>query len=162
MVLSSQVDTPRQVGPVFMIDGDKAIEMKYSVASKRGSVSGVGVFSKSKEYFVFDGPSASQRTKNREVAFEFSVASDLNPQSTIYLIKLETKPDRREVRTGIKGARSAKQGVPQDRRVPTRFRQLSSEGATARYRLEPTLPLSPGEYCLVRSSESCFDFGVDK
>lgn len=161
-LLPLQGDAARQVGPVLMCTGESKIEMRYSVAAKRGEVAGFGVFAKSKEYFVFSGQRAALRA-TPSVAFEFDVPSDLNPESNIYLIRFETKTDRREIRTGIVGARSSKQGVPDDRRVHARFTALSAgDSKTARYRLTPVEPLKPGEYCLVRSKDTCFDFGVDR
>jgi hypothetical protein len=154
-----QSDTPRTVGKVLLVDGDKSIEMKYSMSSTRGTMS---IFSTAKQYFVFAGRTANLRTKNPLPIFDLYADSGLNAATGIYLLRFEQESDRRQIRVAKAKGRKATGGVPKDRQISGIFEEIGDgPNSTKHYRVKPSSPLKPGEYCLVRSDDSCFDFGVD-
>jgi hypothetical protein len=156
-------DSPRTIGKVLLVDNDKTIEMKYSVARHRGTSSAVkGVFATDKDYSVLSGAQALLRTTNPLPIFDFYADAGLNIQDSIYVIRYDRESDRRQVRVAIAKGGKVRTGVPKDRRPDTLLENLGDgPNSTTHYRLKPSIALSPGEYCLVRSAESCFDFGVD-
>jgi hypothetical protein len=160
----AQSDTPRTVGKVLLIDNGKTIEMKYSVARHRGTSSAVrGVFATDKEYLVLSGAQASLRITNPQPTFDFFADAGLNIEDSIYLIQFDKESDRRQVRVGIAQGRKVRTGVPKERKPELVLEELGGgPNGTTHYRLRPSIALRPGEYCLVRSSDSCFDFGVEK
>ena len=109
------------------------------------------------------GAQASLRTKNPMPIFDFFADGELNIQDSIYLIRFDRESDRRQVRAAIAKGGKVRTGVPKERRPDTLLENMG-EGpdSTSHYRLKPSIALRPGEYCLVRSAESCFDFGIDQ
>lgn len=153
-------DTPRVVGRASLVDGSQTIEMRYSISSPRGKV---GFMNKTKVYFVFGGSKANLRITNPLPAFEFYADSGLNVDTAIYLFRFDPEKDRRQVRVGKADGKTATTGVPKDHLIASTIKEIGDgPNSTKRYRLTPSAALRPGEYCLVRSDESCFDFGVDK
>jgi hypothetical protein len=159
----AQADSPRTIGKVLLIDNDKTSEMKYSVIRHRGTSSAVkGVFATDKDYSVLPGAQALLRTTNPLPIFDFYADAGLNIQDSIYMIRFDRESDRRQVRTAIAKGGKVRTGVPKERRPDTLLENLGDgPNSTTHYRLKPSIALSPGEYCLVRSGDSCFDFGVD-
>jgi hypothetical protein len=157
-----QSDTAREVGPVLLIDGDRSTEMKYSMASSRGTNTRAGVFSVAKEYLTFGGGKADLRTKDSNPVFEFYADAGFNVPSGIYIFKFDEHKDRRDVRTGKAQVGKSSSGIPKDHFIETTLEELGKgQNSTTHYHMKPATPLRPGEYCLVRSGYSCFDFGVD-
>lgn len=150
---------PRVVGRVLFVDGSQSVEMKYSVSSVRGTLS---MFATVKQYLVFEGSKATLRTKHRQPSMEFYASSDLDIPSAIYLLRFDAESDRRQIRVGKSRGKVATTGIPKDHSVDSTVEELGDgPNSTKRYRLKPSSPLRPGEYCLVRSTDTCFDFGVD-
>lgn len=161
MLAVGQSEAPRQVGPVLLIDQGKTVEMKYSLATRRGNASGIGIFTTVKHRFIFDDTKATLRTSSLP-RFEFYADSGLNLESGIYLIRFDVKSGRREVRVGKVRGRSSTTGVPEDHKIPTTIEEIGNgPNSTKQYRMQPSSSLRPGEYCLIRSADSCFDFGVN-
>lgn len=161
VALTVQSDIPRVAGPVLLIDGDKSTEMKYSMSSTRGTETRAGIFSVAKQYLSFGGGKANLRTKNPSPVFEFSADSSFNVGTGVYIYRFDAHKDRRDIRVGKAKVSSSSGGVPKDRFVPTTLEEIGKGQNSIQYRMKVVSPLKPGEYCLVRSDYSCFDFGVD-
>lgn len=154
-----QSDAPGEISAVTLRDGAQSIPMKYSVPARRGRV---GIVS-SKQYFIFRGPKAIIRTTSRTPVFEFDADPTFNEASEVYLVKFDMHSDRREIRVA-KGAGGdlAVFRIPKDHIIPTSLEDIGDgPNSTKRYRMKPTAPLRPGEYCLAQRSNSYYDFGVD-
>jgi hypothetical protein len=147
---------PGDLQNVRLIDSSRAIDLKYSVASRRGHT-GIAT---GKQYFVFVGGRAAVRTSNRTPAFEF--VTDPAFDEPIRLFRLDMQGNRREIRAAKGTGSLAEVSIPKDHIIQTNLAELGDgTNSTKRYRLTPATSLRPGEYCLGRNSYTCFDFGVD-
>jgi hypothetical protein len=147
---------PGDLTGVFIVDGSQLIPLKYDVASRR---SHTGLAS-GKQYFVFGGRRAATRITNRIPSFEFE--TDAVFDDPIYLFKFDTRSGTREIRVAKGVGNLAELSIPKDHIVQTSLEMVGDgANATRHYRLKPSSPLRPGEYCLGRNSYTCFDFGVD-
>lgn len=175
---SAQEPEPLIAGKVVLIDGELTTDLKYSLAVFRGTKSAFGgVFYTEKVYFVLNGKEAKVRTSNPFPVFEFIAGSEMNLDGSVFLMRFDKESDRRQVRVGVSKGRilggvKIREGVPKERQPAIALGVLGAASANAigakagdsliRYQVKVLEPLKPGEYCLVRSSNSCFDFGVDK
>ncbi len=151
-----QVDASGDIQGVLLIEGTQSVQMRESIASRK-SRSGVTA---SKQYFIFGGPKAAIRTRTVTPVFQF----DADPafDDPVYLFKLDMRSDRREIRVAKGYGGLAELSIPKDHIIPTRLEEMGDgQNSTKRYRMKPTMPLRPGEYCLSRTISVCFDFGVD-
>lgn len=158
-VLSAQrqSDAPRGLGAVTLTADSKSVPLKYSIPSSRGRV-GIG---SSKQYFIFRGPKAVVRTTSTTPEFQFDADASLNEASEVYLFKFDMHSDRREIRVAKGPGGLAPFSIPKDHIIPTSLEEIGDgPNSRKRYRMKPTAPLRPGEYCLARSSDY-YDFGVD-
>jgi hypothetical protein len=156
--LSAQrpVDEPDDMKAVVLIEGAQSVQMKESVASRKGR----GMIGASKQYFIFGGPRAALRTKTVTPVFQFD--ADPGFDDPVYLFRLDMHSDRREIRVAKGFGGLAELSIPKDHIIPTSLEVIGDgQNSTKRYRLKPTTPLRPGEYCLSRNISVCFDFGVD-
>jgi len=152
----SQSTAPGELQAVVLLDGSQSIQMKYNIASRR---SHTGITS-STQYFVFGGPKAAVRTISRTPAFEFE--TDPGFEDPVFLFKFDAHTTSREIRVARGSGGLAELSIPKDHIIQTSLKEIGDGAAsTKRYRMKPTSALRPGEYCLGRSSYSCFDFGVD-
>ena len=157
-VLSAQcqVDAPGDIRAVLLIEGTQSVQMRESIASWKGR-SGVTA---SKQYFIFGGSKAAIRTRAVTPVFQF----DADPafDDPVYLFRLDMRSDSREIRVAKGHGGLAELSIPKDHIIPTRLEEIGvGQNPTKRYRIKPTTPLRPGEYCLSRNISVCFDFGVD-
>ncbi|PYS62089.1 MAG: hypothetical protein DMF76_09595 [Acidobacteria bacterium] len=157
-VLSAQcqIDAPGDIRAVLLIEGTQSVQMRESIASRKGR-SGVTA---SKQYFIFGGPKAAVRTRTVTPVFQF----DADPafDDPVYLFRVDMRSDRREIRVAKGYGGLAELSIPKDHIIPTRLEEIGDgQNSTKRYRMKPTMPLRPGEYCLSRNISVCFDFGVD-
>ena len=144
---------------VFVMDGDNRIQMKYSHADTRGSHN----ILTAKIYYTLNGPKSDLRIKSSTPQFLFY--SDPAEKLTDVLIRLDVKSDRREIRwiksTGMGTSTSS---LPRDHVIDVNIEEVSSEPGDRKmnlYRVTPTSPLKPGEYCLRLHRTFFFDFGID-
>jgi len=152
-----QSDSPANTDAVTLKDGTHSVLMKATEPSRSGRL-GIGT---GKQYYVFRGPRASLRLTNTTPEFEF-YADPSQVASDVYLFKFETRSDRREIRVARGSGGFAVFKIPKDRIVPTSLEEIGDgPNSTKRYRMKPTVPLRPGEYCLAQNSVSYYDFGVD-
>jgi len=152
-----QSDSPANTDAVTLKDGTHSVLMKATEPSRSGRL-GIGT---GKQYYVFRGPRASLRLTNTTPVFEF-YADPSQVASDVYLFKFETRSDRREIRVARGSGGFAVFKIPKDRIVPTSLEEIGNgPNSTKRYRMKPTVPLRPGEYCLAQNSVSYYDFGVD-
>lgn len=154
-----QSDAPGGIRAVTLRDGTQAVPMKNSIPARRGRV-GIG---SSKQYFIFRGPRAVIRTTSSTPVFEFDADPTFNEASEVYLFKFDMHSDKKEIRVA-KGAGGdlAEFMIPKDHIIPTSLEEIGGgQTSTKRYRMKPTAPLRPGEYCLSQVSNSYYDFGVD-
>ena len=150
-------DAPANVDVVTLRDGTHSVVMKATEPTRSGRW-GIGT---GKQYYVFRGPRAAQRLTNPMPEFEF-YADPSRVDSDVYLFKFETRSDRREIRVARGAGGFAVFKIPKDRIVPTSLEVIGDgPDSTKRYRMKPTLPLRPGEYCLAPSTITYYDFGVD-
>ena len=152
-----QSDAPRELGAVTFTAGSKSVPMKSTIPSSRGRV---GIAS-SKQYFIFRGSKAVLRTTSTMPVFQFYADAKLNEASEVYLFKFDVHSDRREIRVAKGPGGLAPFLIPKDHIILTSLEEIGDgPNSTKRYRMKPTAPLRPGEYCLARSSDY-YDFGVD-
>ena len=150
--------TAGEIDLVTLKDGNKSVPMKQSVPTRSGRV---GIPS-SKQYFIFRGPRAGTRTTDTTPAFEFVADPTVDIASDVYLFKFDTHSDRREIRVAKGQGGFALFRIPKDNIIPTSLEEIgAAPNSTKRYRMKPTAPLRPGEYCLAQGSNSYYDFGVD-
>ncbi len=156
LLAQNQTKAPGDLTSVYILDGSQSIQLKYDVASRR---SHTGITS-GKQYFVFWGEKAAVRTSTRTPSFEFETDAALD--DPVYLFKFDTHSRIREIRVAKGGGGLAELSIPRDHLIQTQL-QIIRDGpnATKLYRLKPTSALRPGEYCLGRTSYTCFDFGID-
>jgi hypothetical protein len=151
-----QVEATSDMQAVLLIQGTQSAQLRESIASRKGR-SGVAA---SKQYFIFGGPKAAIRTKTLMPVFQF----DADPafDDPVYLFRLDMRSDRREIRVAKGYGGLAELSIPKDHIIPTSLEEIGvGQNSTKRYRMKPTTPLRPGEYCLSRNISICFDFGVD-
>ena len=152
---SCQVDAPAMQA-VLLIDGTQSVRMREVVASRKSRM-GLGT---SKQYFIFEGPKAAIRLRTATPVFQFELDPAL--ADAVYLFRLDTHSDRREIRVAKGLGGLAEMSVPKDHIVPTHLEVIGDgQNSTKRYQIKPTVRLRPGEYCLSRDISICFDFGVD-
>ena len=163
LLLASALSGQRQSDPsanadaVTLKDGTHSVLMKPTEPSRSGRL-GIG---SGKQYYVFRGPRAALRPTNTMPEFEF-YADPTNVASNVYLFKFETHSDRREIRVARGAGGFGVFKIPKERIVPTSLEEIGDgPNSTKRYRMKPTVPLRPGEYCLTLNSISYYDFGVD-
>jgi hypothetical protein len=151
-----QVYETGDIQSVKLIDGNKTVQMRDNVASSKSNWQVLV----SKQVYAFKGPRAALRTKSTipEFQFELDPAFD-NP---VYLFRFDRHSDRREIRVAKGSGGLTEMSIPTDHLIETRMEEIGSgQNSTRRYRLKPTVPLQPGEYCLSRKFSTCYDFGVD-
>ena len=152
-----QSDPPVNADAVTLKDGTHSILLKPTEPTRSGRL-GIGT---GKQYYIFRGPKAALRLTNPMPEFEF-YADPGRVASDVYLFKFETRSDRREIRVARGAGGFAVFKIPKDRIVPTSLEELGDgPNSTRRYRMKPTIPLRPGEYCLAQNTVSYYDFGVD-
>lgn len=151
---AQQVYEPGDMQRVMIVDGTQSVPMKDNVASRKGSSSVVV----SKQFYVFKGPRAALRTKTRLPEFQFE--TDPAFDDPVYLFRFDVHSDRREIRVARGSGGLVLMSLPEDHLIETKIEEIGN-GSTKRYRLKPTAPLQPGEYCLSRKISVCYDFGVD-
>ena len=151
-----QVYEPGDIQRVLLVDGNQSVQMGDNVASRKGSWSVVV----SKQFYVFKGPRAALRTKTKLPEFQFE--TDPAFDDPVYLFRFDVHSDRREIRVARGTGGLAEMSIPKDHLIETTMQEIGGGlNSTKRYRLKPTVPLQPGEYCLSRRISICYDFGVD-
>lgn len=151
-----QVHESGDIQRVLLVDTTRSVEMKDTVASRKGS-SGIVV---SKQFFVFKGPRAALRTKARLPEFQFE--RDAAFDDPVYLFKFDVHSDRRQIRVARGSGGLAAMSIPNDHLIEFALEELGrGKNSTRRYRLKPKAPLPPGEYCLSQKITICYDFGID-
>jgi hypothetical protein len=152
-----QSDATANVDAVILRDGTRSVVMKSTEPTRSGRW-GIG---SGKQYYVFRGARAALRVTNATPEFEF-YADPGQVAADVVLFKFETHSDSREIKVagGMGGFAIFK--IPKDRIVSTILEEMGDgPNSTRHYRMRPTVPLRPGEYCLAQNSVSYFDFGVD-
>ena len=150
-------DAPANVDVVTLRDGTHSVVMKPTEPTRSGRL-GIG---SGKQYYVFRGPRAAVRLTNTTPEFEF-YADPGRVSSDVYLFKFEMRSDAREIRVARGSGGFGVFKIPKERIVPTSLEEIGDgPDTTRRYRMKPTVPLRPGEYCLAQSSVTYYDFGVD-
>lgn len=155
--LSAQqkVYAPGDMQRVVFIDANQTVPMRDTVASRKGSWNVVV----SKQFYVFKGPRAALRARTTSPEFQFEIDPAFN--DPVYLFRLDTHSDRREIRVA-RGTGLTPMSIPKDHVIETRTEEIGSgQNSTRRYRLKSIAPLPSGEYCLSRRISVCYDFGVD-
>jgi hypothetical protein len=153
-------------GDVFLVDGDKRVQMKYSTSNARtNSMMGavVNPFHKTKVRDALNGNHAQLRITNTSPAFEVTLPSNVNPSDIITLVKLTPKSDRREIETGRGSITGVSSGFRKIDLVALSLEEAGDAGGNSFkvYRAKVVSPLQPGEYALVTQVGAYYDFGVD-
>jgi len=152
--------TPQSVTDVVVIDGADRIQMKYSLAESRISSNMFGAKGRS----TLNGKKADLRIKSDTPQFMLFSDPAANLSNAVALVRLDVKSDRREIRTVKVGIGSVSSSLPKDHVISVNIEEIRSEPGNRRmnlYKIIPTSPLKPGEYCLIRDRTFFFDFGVD-
>src|ERR1700687_5269750 len=147
-----QSDAPANVDVVTLRDGTHSVLLKPTEPSRSGRL-GIG---SGKQVYVFRGARAAVRLTNPTPEFEF-YADPSQVDSDVYLFKFEMRSDRREIRVARGPGGVAGFKIQKDRIVPTSLEVIGDgPDSTKRYRMKPTVPLRPGEYCLTLNSVSYY------
>ena len=153
---SCQVDAAGAMQAVLLVDGTQSVRMREVVASTK-SRRGLAT---NKQYFMFEGPKAAIRLRTATPVFQFELDPAL--ADAVYLFRLDTQSDRREIRVAKGSGGLAELSLPKDHIIPTQLEMLGDgQNSTKRYQIKPTVRLKPGEYCLSQDISVCFDFGID-
>ena len=151
-----QVYDPSDIQHVVLVEAGQSTQMKDSVASTKSSFAVVV----SRKFFVFKDRRATLRTKTRQPEFQFEM--DPAFDDPVYLFRFDVHSDRREIRVARGTGGLTPMSIPKDHLIETTLQEIGSgQNSMKRYRLKPTAPLRPGEYCLGRNISTCYDFGVD-
>ena len=147
---------PSDIQHVLLVEASQSTEMKDTVASTKGSWAVVV----SQKSFVFEDRRASLRTKTQQPEFQFEM--DPAFDAPVYLFRFDVHSDRREIRVAKGTGGLTPMAIPKDHLIETTLQEIGDgQNSMKRYRLKPTAPLKPGEYCLSRNLSTCYDFGVD-
>jgi hypothetical protein len=151
-----QVNEPGDMQHVVLIDANQSIQMRDHSASRKGNWRVVV----SSEFLVFKGAKASLRTKTTGPEFQFEMDPDFD--NPVYLYRFDVYSDRRQIRVARSTGGLTQMSIPMDHLIKATMEEIGSgQNSMKRYRLKPTAPLKPGEYCLSRSISTCYDFGVE-
>jgi hypothetical protein len=151
-----QAYAPGELQRVSLVDGTQTVQMRDTVASRKGSWSVVV----SKHHYIFKGPKAALRARTPLPEFQFEADPEFD--NLVQLFRLDVHSDRREIRVAKGSGGLAELAIPKDHIIETTLEEIGNgQNSTKRYRLKPTAPLRPGEYCLSRRISVCYDFGVD-
>ena len=152
-----QAGAPGEIKDLLIIEGTQSVPMTDASASRRTHW---GVVAKSKQVFIFENPRATLRAKTALPVFEFD--GDPSIDDPVYLFRFDRRSDRREITVASGFGGLAEFALPKDHIIATSLEEIrKGPNSTNRYRMKPTTPLRPGEYCLSRNISVCFDFGVD-
>jgi len=151
---------PQGMTDVVVVDGADRIQMKYSLADNQISSNVFG----SKAHSTLNGKRADLRIKNASPQFMLYSDPAVNLSNAAVLVRLDVKTDHREIRTMKVNMGSLSSSLPKDHVIDMNIEQVRTEPGNRRmnlYKMTPTSPLKPGEYCLIRNRTYFFDFGVD-
>ncbi|HJZ80677.1 MAG TPA: hypothetical protein VKD91_10030 [Pyrinomonadaceae bacterium] len=157
LAAQDQASAPGDIKALLFIEGSQSVPMKDITAASR---SRWGVVTSSKQYFIFQGARATLRARTTQPVFEFD--ADPSIDDPVYLFRFDRRSDRREITVAKGFGGLADFSLPKDHIIATSLEEIGTgSNSTRHYRLKPTAPLHPGEYCVSRNISVCFDFGVD-
>jgi hypothetical protein len=154
---------------MFLIDGTKRVELKYSNTESRTALGVGALVGRGKGFVTLKGSRAETRVTNSSPTFEeLYLPVGLRPDGAAILAKLDIKSDRREIEVASVSAitLSSGEGIPKNRRMPIAFEEAPEQtcmhqGKKYRHvKIKVTNPLVPGEYSIIIGNYF-FDFGVD-
>jgi hypothetical protein len=160
----------RKDKPFCLYDGDKKIPLRLAKADMSTKMGALAIVSGSVSAFMTlseSGPKSDIRVTNRSPGFgELAIPLDKRVAEAVQLVKLELDPSKKHRRSQVaKGGGFRAVKMLDDMRIPITFEeigQITFHGKEVRlYRAKPVAPLAPGEYAIVVSERSYFDFGVD-
>jgi hypothetical protein len=113
-----------------------------------------------KERYTLKGKQAELRVTETSPVFEVPLPGNAPPSELLQLVRLDVKPDRREIEVFQAGA---KLQPPKYRVVDVSIEELPDQGNKARksFRVKTVKPIVAGEYALVVQGRTFYDFGVD-
>ena len=85
-------------------------------------------------------------------------------ENCIALVRLDVKSHHSEIRTVKVSKGSVSSSLPKDHVVGMNIKEVRSEPGNQSinlYKAVPSLPLLPGEYCLICNRVLYFNFGID-
>jgi len=165
------------VSPVFLVEGSERVPLKQALAKQdynaRTGVMGIGAGIK--YVTAINGARSSTRLKNGSGEFEYLLTSNVNIADVVFVLKLRSKSDSRE----IQGMQRTFTGFKKEDTVPATFEELplapGSETAGKLYKIKVS-GLPAGEYAIaINQAVAAFggmytagqfqgiyyDFGVD-
>jgi hypothetical protein len=144
-----------EVDRVFMLEGDKRIEMKFTRAGTRTR----HIFASVQQFATLGGLKARLRTNNRVPELEMILPNNVEVSSVVALGLLgERENGSREIMIGG-GYMSMSQGLPKDRNIQITYDKTADQTEAPEgyeiYRIKPTAPLKPGgEYAFMVSKNT--------
>ncbi|HXD34835.1 MAG TPA: hypothetical protein VN643_27190 [Pyrinomonadaceae bacterium] len=154
---------------MFLIDGTKRVELKYSNTESRTALGVGALVGRGKGFVTLKGSRAETRVTNSSPTFEeLYLPIGMRPDGAAILAKLDIKSDRREIEVASISAItfSSGEGIPKNRRMPIAFEEVPEQtcmhqGKKYRHvKIKVTSPLMPGEYSIIIGNYF-FDFGLD-
>ena len=147
-----------EVDRVFLLEGDKRSEMKFTRPGTRTRM----VFAL-QHFAVLGGLKARLRTENRSPEFEMILPNNVEVSSVIALGLLGDRPNgTREILIGG-GYMTISQGLPKDRNIRIQYEKLADQSGVPEgydlYRIKPVDALKAGEYAFMVNRPSGGDLG---
>jgi hypothetical protein len=157
----------------FLYDNDKKIRLErahgFASSLRPGFIRRFGGPAYGYASLSESGPAAALRVTNKNPGFgELAVPFDLRVPELAHLVKLGLDSGtkrRRVVPAKVQAFHQTEPGFPQEVRIEVvveEVREMTSKGRRMRvYRMRPAAPLAAGEYAVVLSMRSFFDFAID-
>jgi len=143
---------------VFLLEGDKSLELKFTKPNTRTRV----LYAR-QTFAVLAGTSSRIRTGNRTPAFEMIFPNNVEPTSVVALAMLGVRGNGTREILISSGWISMTDGLPGDRNVKLSYEKKTDQSAAPEgyeiYQVRPEQPLKAGEYAFMVSKPSVGDFG---
>ena len=143
---------------VFLLDGEKRVEMKFTKPSTRSRV----IYAR-QTFAVLGGTASRSRTVNRSPAFEMIFPNNVEPTSVVALANLGVRSNGTREILISSGWISMTEGLPADRNVKLTYEQKADQSEAPEgyeiYKVRADQPLKPGEYAFMVSKPSAGEFG---
>jgi hypothetical protein len=143
---------------VFLLDGEKRVEMKFTKPSTRSRV----IYAR-QTFAVLGGTASRSRTPNRSPAFEMIFPNNVEPTSVVALANLGIRSNGTREILISSGWISMTEGLPADRNVKLTYEKKPDQSEAPEgyeiYKVRSEQPLKPGEYAFMVSKPSAGEFG---
>lgn len=159
----------------ILVNGTNRVVMKYAILQPaermdKAAMSVMVPFAPMKQYMKLEGKRSSCRFAKGEFSFEFTMSSDVQPDTYVSLIVFDVRNQGRLIESSSVGMAGASYGFSKKRMVPISITEIPTDknvpstglsNYLTRYKAVPKTSLSPGEYAFMLTKHAAYDFGVD-